>query len=113
MSAPISLIFCVWVIPAFFVFVSYRIYTGVIYKGNINVVTCEVGVEVADRRIFSRQVKFDLMYCISSQEADSNHKDTTKDINKIECVTCEVGVEEADKVAGEYSQGKLNLMSKH
>jgi len=33
------------------------------------------------------------VYCISSQEAESNHEDTTKDINEIECVTCEVGVE--------------------
>ncbi len=48
-----------------------------------------------------------------SQEADSNHEDTTKDINKIECVTCEVRVEVADKVVGEYSQSKLNLISKH
>jgi hypothetical protein len=36
-----------------------------------------------------------------------------KDINDIEFVTCEVGVEVADKVAGEYSHGKLNLISKH
>ncbi len=33
-----------------------------------------------------------------SQEADSNHEDTTKDINEIECVTCEVRVEVADEV---------------
>jgi hypothetical protein len=46
-----------------------------------------------------------------SQEADSNHEDTTKDINKIECVTFEVGVEVADEVAEEYSQGKSNLIS--
>ncbi len=36
-----------------------------------------------------------------------------KDINKIECGTCGVGVEVADEVAGEYSQGKLNLISRH
>jgi hypothetical protein len=46
-----------------------------------------------------------------SQEADSNHEDTTIDIKQIACVTCEVGVEVADKVAEEYSQGKLNLIS--
>jgi hypothetical protein len=33
----------------------------------------------------------------------SNHEDTMKDINEIECVTCEVGVEVAEEVAGEYS----------
>ncbi len=28
------------------------------------------------------------VYCILSQEADSNHEDTRIDLNKIECVTC-------------------------
>jgi hypothetical protein len=51
------------------------------------------------------------VYCILSQEAYSNHEDTTKDINEIVFVTCEVGVEVADEVAEEYSQGKLNLIS--
>ncbi len=60
---------------------------------------------------FDANFKATHVYCISSQEADSNHEDTTKDINEIECVTCEVGVEVADKVAEEYSQGKLNLIS--
>ena len=48
-----------------------------------------------------------------SQEADSNHEDTTKDINKIECVTCEVGGEVTDEATEEYLQSKLNLISKH
>jgi hypothetical protein len=48
-----------------------------------------------------------------SQEANSNHEDTTKDINEIECVTHEVKVEVADEVAGENSQSKFNLISKH
>jgi hypothetical protein len=52
-------------------------------------------------------------YCISSQEADSYHEDTTIDINEIECVTCEVEVEVAEEDAEEYSQGKLNLISKY
>jgi hypothetical protein len=51
------------------------------------------------------------VFCISYQEAGSNHEDTTKDVIEMECVTCEVGVEVADKVAEEYSQGKLNLIS--
>ena len=56
------------------------------------------------RRIFSRLVEFDLMYiayCLRRLTL----------IMKIQ--QCEVGVEVADKVAGEYSQGKLNLISKH
>jgi hypothetical protein len=60
---------------------------------------------------FDANLKATHVYCISSQEADSNHEDTMKDIIKIECVTCEVGVEVADKVAEEFSQGKLNLIS--
>jgi hypothetical protein len=60
---------------------------------------------------FDANLKATHVYCISSQEADSYHEDITKDINKIECVTCEVRVELADKVAEEYSQGKLNLIS--
>ena len=59
---------------------------------------------------FDADLKATHVYCILSQEADSNHEDTAKDINKIECVTCEVGVEVADEVAGEF-QGKLNLIS--
>ncbi len=47
---------------------------------------------------FDANLKATHVYCISSQEADSNHKDTTKDINEIECVTCV-----ADEVAEEYS----------
>jgi hypothetical protein len=60
---------------------------------------------------FDANLRATHVYCILSQEADSNHEDTTKDINKIECVTCEVGVEITDKVADKYSQGKLNLIS--
>jgi hypothetical protein len=60
---------------------------------------------------FDANLKATHVYCISSHEADSNHEDTTKDINKIECVTCEVGAEVADKVAEEYSQGRLHLIS--
>jgi hypothetical protein len=59
---------------------------------------------------FDANVKATHVYCISSQETDSNHKDTTKDINKIEYITCEAGVEVADKVAEEYFQGELNLI---
>ncbi len=62
---------------------------------------------------FDADLKATHVYCISSQEDDSNHEDTTIGINKIECVTCEVGVEEADKVADEYSHDKLNLISKY
>ncbi len=60
---------------------------------------------------FDANLKATHVYCISSQEADSNHEDTTKDINEVEFVTCEVGVEVADEMAEEYSQGKLNLIS--
>jgi hypothetical protein len=60
---------------------------------------------------FNANLKATHVYCILSQEADSNHEDTMKDINVIECVTCEVGVEVADKVAEECSQGKINLIS--
>jgi hypothetical protein len=60
---------------------------------------------------FDANLKSTYEYCISSQETNSNHEDTMKDINKIECVTCEVGVEVADEVAEEYSQEKLNLIS--
>jgi hypothetical protein len=59
---------------------------------------------------FDANLKSTHVYCILSQEADSNHEDKTKYINEIECVTCEVGVEVADEVAGEF-QGKLNLIS--
>jgi hypothetical protein len=62
---------------------------------------------------FDAILKASHVYCILSWEADSNHKDTTKDINKIKCVTWEVGVEVADEVAEEYSHGKLNLISKY
>ncbi len=62
---------------------------------------------------FDAVLKASHVYCILSWEADSNCEDTTKDINKIECVACEVGVEVADEVAEEYSQGKLNLISKY
>ncbi len=58
---------------------------------------------------FDADLKATHVYCISSKEADSNHEDTTIDINEIECVTCEIGVEVADKVEEEYTQGKLNL----
>ncbi len=47
---------------------------------------------------FDANLKTTHVYCILSQEADSNHEDTTIDINKIECVTCEVGV----KVVGKW-----------
>ena len=47
---------------------------------------------------FNANLKATHVYCILSQEADSNHEDTTIDINKIECVTCEVGV----KVVGKW-----------
>ncbi len=60
---------------------------------------------------FDADLKATHVECISSQEADSNHEDTTKDINKIEFVICEVGGEVADEVADENSQGKLNLIS--
>ncbi len=60
---------------------------------------------------FDANLKATHVYCILSQEADSNHEDTKKDINKIEFFTCEVGVKEADKVAEEYSHSKLNLIS--
>jgi hypothetical protein len=62
---------------------------------------------------YDANLKVTHVYCKSSQEADSNHEDTKIDINEIECVTCEVGVEVADEVAEEYSQGKLNLISKY
>jgi hypothetical protein len=60
---------------------------------------------------FDANLKATCLYCISSQEADSNHEYTMKDINKIECATCEVGVEVAEEVAEEYSQGMLILIS--
>ncbi len=60
---------------------------------------------------FDADLKATHVYCILSQEADSNHEDTTKDINKIEFVNCEVRVEVAHEVAEENSQGKLNLIS--
>ncbi len=60
---------------------------------------------------FNADLKATLVHCILSQDADSNHEDTRKDINEIECATCEVGVEVADEVVEEYSQGKLNLIS--
>jgi hypothetical protein len=47
-------------------------------------------------KIYINHAKFDAnlkathVYCMLSQEADSNHEDTTKDINEIEFVTCEV-----------------------
>jgi hypothetical protein len=60
---------------------------------------------------FDADFKATHVHCILSQEADSNHENTIKDINKIECVTCEVRVEVEEEVAEEYSQGKLNLIS--
>ncbi len=48
---------------------------------------------------FDADLKATHVYCILSQEADSNLEDTMKDINEIECVTYEVGVEVADEVA--------------
>jgi hypothetical protein len=62
---------------------------------------------------FDVNLKATHVYCISSQEADSNHEDKRIDINKIECVTCEVRVEVADEVAEEYSQYKVNFISKY
>ncbi len=59
------------------------------------------GIFCINHATFDANLKATHVYCILSQEADSNHEDTTKDVNKIECVTCEVGVEVADKVAEE------------
>jgi hypothetical protein len=69
------------------------------------------GIICINHARFNADLKATHVYCISSQEADSNHEDTMKDINEIECVTCEVRVELADEVAEEYSQGNLNLIS--
>jgi hypothetical protein len=55
---------------------------------------------------FNANLKATHVYCILSQQADSNHEDKMIDINKI-------GVEVANKVAEEYSQGKSNLISKY
>ncbi len=69
------------------------------------------GIICLNHAKFDADLKATHVYCILSQEADSNHEDTTKVINEIEFVFCEVGVEVADKVAEEYSQAKLNLIS--
>jgi hypothetical protein len=81
--------------------------------GENEICLVEGGKICINHATFNAVLKATHVYCILSQEAESNHEGTTIDINEMECVTFRVGVEEADKVAEEYSQCKLNLISKY